>query len=211
MGKTKKAQSLPPQWVLDQMFSKDEMIQIMTTVSMHDPCVVLTENTRTLVGKLIAFFSSDDDPSPRPHETYTHAMWLYWDAIANAPRLASQDLTGLHSVPLKKYLSGDFRIKIWAFSFGNPQATGRWIHEQITLPWYKRLYDVLGIVGQLFELEWLQNPCRRFCSEWVMEGLKIMLGKNCPTVKRPSPIKLNVCLESEPGAQVIARYDKEIL
>jgi hypothetical protein len=39
------------------------------------------------------------------------------------------------------------------------------IHNDLSLPWHKTLYDVPGVVGELLGLNWMNLPGFDFCSE----------------------------------------------
>lgn len=122
---------------------------------------------------------------------YGHTMWLIEPNV-----LASQGKL-YRRVPLKKYLSGRHRLKFW-----QPDLVGtekleliETIVKALDQPWWKRMYDYVGIFGQLFRLKSIQLPFQNYCSERDSAYIR----KYIPKIPlRPSPPELNrACDEIE--------------
>ena len=139
------------------------------------PILVLSDEVRGPISFLIKAHTKGN---------YGHTMWLIEPGV-----LASQG--GLYRrVPLKKYLSGRHRLKFW-----QPDLTGEQkielietINKALKQPWWKRMYDYVGIFGQLFKLKSIQLPFQNYCSERDSAFIR----KYIPEIPlRPSPSELN--------------------
>lgn len=143
------------------------------------PLLVLSDEVRGPISFLIKVHSKGN---------YGHTMWLIEPNV-----LASQG--GLYKrVPLKKYLTGRHRLKFW-----KPDLTGvekteliKTINKALNQPWWKRMYDYVGIFGQLFRLKSIQLPFQNYCSERDSAYIR----KYIPKIPlRPSPPELNRACE----------------
>ena len=45
---------------------------------------------------------------------------------------------------------------------------------ELKKPWHKRMYDVVGVVGQLFGMRWMNVPSLNYCSERVVKLVKVI-------------------------------------
>lgn len=101
---------------------------------------------------------------------YNHVM-----NMMNPFSFLSQDPSGLHVVPLDKYLKRNIKLKFWKTKF--PKAIkDRILQEMINdsrLPWYKTMYDFLGILGQALSVKKLNNPFKMFCGERNAKYLRL--------------------------------------
>lgn len=143
------------------------------------PLLVLSDDVRGPISFLIKAHSKGN---------YGHTMWLIESQV-----LASQG--GLYKrIPLKKYLSGRYRLKFW-----KPNLTGnekieiiKTINKALNQPWWRRTYDYVGIFGQLFRLKSIQIPFQNYCSERDARYIR----KYIPEIPlRPSPSELNKACE----------------
>ena len=143
------------------------------------PILVLSDEIRGLISFGIKVHSKGN---------YNHTMWLIEPGV-----LASQG-TLYKRVPLKKYLSGRHRLKFW-----QPDLTGNekvelieTINKALNQPWWKRTYDYIGIIGQLFRLRSIQIPFQNYCSERDSNYIR----KYIPEIPlRPSPSQFNKACE----------------
>lgn len=77
------------------------------------------------------------------------------------------------------------------------------IKSDLDLPFYKTLYDVPGIVGELFGLDWFNLPGFDFCSE---RGKYIALVDKTYNLKHPDPTQLNLWTKKSGHFEVSGRY-----
>lgn len=135
---------------------------------------------------------------------YNHAMWM-----PRAGKVATQGWI-YHTRDIEDYLDGGYRLKFWT----NDSWTvihRSWllmaIRERLSEPWYRRLYDVLGVAGQLVRLKGINVPYLRYCSESAAE----ILGAVDPLVKaHPSPADLNRYFKRVTGWRVWGVYDPDL-
>ncbi len=130
---------------------------------------------------------------------YNHFMWLLKPGL-----LATQDVT-FRKIPIDAYLKKHalkFAYnKTW--QEGDRKILREAIEEGLAKPWYRRLYDPLAIVGQAFNIEWLQIPGIDICSDKA-KYLKLV-DKNYD-LKHPSPTNINNWMKTQPGYEVYGRY-----
>jgi hypothetical protein len=77
------------------------------------------------------------------------------------------------------------------------------IKNDLALPWYKTLYDVPGIVGELFGLDWFNLPGADFCSE---RGKYLALVDQQYNLVHPDPTELNLWTKNSGRFEVSGRY-----
>lgn len=122
-------------------------------------------------------------------------MKRYWsdDEIAILKKLYPQ------------YLAGNI-LKFWycpSWTEDQRNMLIQVIENILSLPWYKRRYDVLAIVGQLFGCEWIQVPWLDICSDG---GGYLKLVDSRYNLDHPDPADVNRWLESKPEYKVYGRY-----
>jgi len=90
--------------------------------------------------------------------------------------LDSQDMV-FHTVPLKNYMINSNRLKFWKINNLTEeewQILNKAVEADLALPWYKRFYNYLGIVGQFTRLTWISFPGLCFCSQRVAKYLRLL-------------------------------------
>lgn len=88
------------------------------------------------------------------------------------------------------------------------------IKYRLALPWYKRLYDVPGVIGEALHVDWLQVGWFDFCSEFIAIRLLALVDpafaewlKDNPS---PTPREVNLyCKRHNPPYKVYARYSPD--
>jgi hypothetical protein len=132
------------------------------------------------------------------HGNYNHFMWLIEPGV-----LATQNLL-YEKESVEKYFDNN-RLKFWYCQWSQEQRDKiiEAINYKLSLPWYRRRYDVLAIVGQLFNIESIQNPFVDICSD---AGSYIKLVDDRYDLKHPAPADVNRWLESKPEYHVYGRY-----
>ena len=129
---------------------------------------------------------------------YSHCM-----VMIHPGRVVTQGAT-YKEIPILKYMAGRYRLKFW-----QPELDGIDKRKMITAvekdlkqPFWKKWYDGLGVVGQLFRIRWLQSPWQCFCSERVAKYLRMFFI----VPKRPSPAELNRLFEERSGMKYYGHY-----
>ena len=157
------------------------------------PMVCLTNGYMSLFGFMICTATQ---------AFWSHAMWL----ISSA-EFASQWFW-FKSFPIDYY--NRHSIKLWY----NPDWTleertilQAAIWDRLKLPWWKTRYDVIGVIGEVIGVKWLNRKNLDFCSESIrMLSLvdleyRIWLDR----IKNPTPEQINVWLKQCPRYQVFGR------
>jgi len=155
------------------------------------PMIVFSDALRSWIGTAI-----------KVHEawSYNHVMWLVAPGV-----LASQDAV-FHRVPITDYLQGAHRLKFWhrpLWSLEDRERILKAIEDDLALPWYRRLYDPLAIVGQALNLDWLQLPGVSICSDRAGYLAQVDRSYN---LKHPDPADVNRWLDSRGIYEVYGRF-----
>jgi len=168
------------------LFTREDILSIPEYLL---PMPVLTDNLRS-------FFSWGI--KVHEHGCYSHFMWLTKPGI-----VASQGLLYTEE-PISAYFD-KYRLKLWY----NPKWTE--VHRQkikaaiqshLDRPWYRRIYDIPAIFGQLFWHE-LQTPGLDICSD---SGSYLAEVDESYDLRHPDPEQVNRWLESKPEYKVYGRY-----
>jgi hypothetical protein len=154
------------------------------------PMPVLSDNIRS-------FFSWGI--KAHEHGCYNHFMWMIHPGV-----LASQNFL-YQSQSVKDYTK-DCRLKLWYCKSWTPENRNtviKLIEDRLNLPWYKRLYDVPAILGQLTWKE-IQVPYLRICSDY---GEYIKSADPEYDLHHPDPENVNKWLEQRNDCyEVYGRY-----
>jgi len=155
------------------------------------PMPVLSDNLRS-------FFSW----GIKVHEKgcYNHFMWMIHPGV-----LASQNII------YQKQSVDDYvetcRLKLWhckAWTIKERQGITKEIKNTLNKPWYRRLYDVPAIFGQLVYCPWLQTPGLDICSD---KGKYLKMADTKYNLSHPDPEQVNHWLGMYPDQyEVYGRY-----
>lgn len=172
--------------------TENKIIDYPETIMASDlPLIVFSDSTSGLIEFIIKW---------RTKGSYNHVMWFI-----NPCEFISQGNT-YSKVPMKRYMKPNARLKFVALK-GVTQdgiyVIKKSIKEKLALPWHKKAYNWIGILGQAIGLKFLNFPGLEYCSQDVPQHLKIALAscpagfpaplngiiKNIP--KNPSPQQFN--------------------
>jgi len=154
------------------------------------PLLVLSDNVRSFISWGI-----------KAHESgmYNHLMLMI------EPQLfATQNLMFCQE-PVKNYLK-KHRLKFWHNPYWTNkerQALIRKVKKDLAQPWYKRIYDVVAIVGQAIHCESLQIPGIDICSD---KAAYLKVVDPLYNLKHPSPPDVNRWMQKQTRYQVYGRY-----
>lgn len=143
------------------------------------PLLVLSDNLRSFFGWAI---------KAHEHGCYNHLMWMVTPGFFH-----TQDVV-FRRVPATKYLDGSHRLKFWTNINWNAPAQPRLsllrckVRMDAQKKWWKRLYDPLAIVGQAFNMNWIQIPGIDICSD---KASYLKLVDREYDLKHPSPTDVN--------------------
>jgi len=87
------------------------------------------------------------------------------------------------------------------------------IKKRLALPWYKRFYDIPGVIGEAFNWDWLQVGWLDFCSEAIARMLKLVDPDFSDWLKSnpsPTPREFNLWTKAHnPPYEVYGRYSPD--
>ncbi len=157
------------------------------------PVVVLSDDRRGLIPWAI---------KAHTHGNYNHIMLMV------TPKFFFTQGILLSNVPVEKYMKDFSFLKFYKLLI--PQELKDIIIEQakadLKKPWWKRLYDGLGIFGQLLPGKWgriINIPGLNFCSEDTRNRL-YRVGFKYPV--RPNPAEMEALLSKDPNAQLLGYW-----
>lgn len=158
------------------------------------PLIVLADNLRSFIAWGIKKHTKGK---------YSHIMEMH-----RVGYFATQGCT-YKEVPVRLYMSGKHRLKFWKCKGLTPQAREEWLDmtaRELNASWWKRKYDVLGIIGQAIFLRFINNPWTKYCSERVATKIRKFFAILVP--KHPSPSDCNKALiDDSRTAEVYGYWD----
>ena len=155
------------------------------------PLFILSDNLRGFIPWIIKAHSSGQ---------YSHIM-----TMVRPGYFATQSWV-YKEVPVEAYMQPKYRLKFWQYknmSLEVKEKIYKAVMAKLNLPWYKRRYDPLGVIGQALHIPWLNNPFRDYCSEDVAKYVRLT-GLNVP--KHPSPSNINAFFKEQPEMEVYGYY-----
>lgn len=118
------------------------------------PCWVWSDHNSDVISSLIKI---------RTKANYSHVMIMIAPGVC-----ASQGFTTYSKVPIQNYMHSGNRLKFIGLNGVTPEGRKQIIasvERKLKSPWYRKIYDWLGIVGQITGATWIQTPFFDFCSE----------------------------------------------
>lgn len=119
------------------------------------PLMVFSDCTSGLVASIIKM---------RTDATYNHVMWAIRPSV-----FASQGNT-YSEVPFKGFMMRTNRlkfVKVNGLTSFHKKIILNSIRKKLALPWYKKLYDWFGIIGQAIGIKSINVTGLNYCSEDV--------------------------------------------
>ena len=103
------------------------------------------------------------------NSTVNHVMWLY-----SPDKFASQNNT-YALVDTAQYMREGNRLlffELIGFTPIQKRIILKSIERKLALPWYKKAYDYVGILGQALGIKWINISGLNYCSESVISDIK---------------------------------------
>jgi len=138
-------------------------------------------------------------------KAHTSGNWNHIMFMARQDFVVTQNNV-LKEIPIQKYMTSTQLLKFWRVKGVTPEQLAELIAEvdrRMKLPWWKRSYDYLGIVGQAVHLPWIQAPFAWFCSEVVVDFFKKYLS--FPWL-RPDPSDMDAWFKAHPETYELMGY-----
>jgi hypothetical protein len=158
------------------------------------PIITFSDHTSGLIEFFIKF---------RTKGSYNHVMWLTHPGI-----FVSQGNTYSEALA-SRYMKPGNRLK-FVYIVGLTDVQRNIILESINrklaLPWWKKIYDWIGIFGQAIGAPWFNTPGLNYCSEDVPLHIRSLLQYLQTDDPRYSAI-LN--LPRHPSPQILNEYMKQ--
>jgi hypothetical protein len=104
---------------------------------------------------------------------------------------ASQGFNGHKEVPVKKYMKPSIMLKFWQCENLSETAKKEFlkmVEKDLKAPWWRNMYDFLGIFGQLIRIRKINIPWARYCSERVVPYIRKIFSIATPEHPAPSDI-----------------------
>jgi len=130
-------------------------------------------------------------------------MWMH-----RAGRFASQG-NMFSEAPLKRYMKKNCRLKFWRIKDLTKKERDfllYHINSQLKDPWYKRMYDWVGVFGQAIGLKFINQPWQFYCSERMARDLKGIVSGLDP---KSSPEDLNEAFKKSDRMEVYGRWYRD--
>jgi len=127
------------------------------------PIFVSSDDLRALLGWGIRVHTNGN---------YSHSM-----VVHNVGYFASQGLSGYREIPIVYFMKPRYRLKFWQITDlskeeGNAIICA--IEDDLNAPWWRKMYDFVGIFGQAIRLRGLNNPMSYYCSERTAKYLRMI-------------------------------------
>jgi len=171
------------------------------------PLIVFSDHSSGLIQSIIKI---------RTKGYYNHVMWMHREGL-----FASQGNT-YSEVAVKRYMKKGNRLKF--ITIGGLTDTEKLlilasIKKKLALPWYRKIYDWFGILGQIIGFKKVSTPGLDYCSEDVPRHLRAVSGFVAQKDIRQfiaglphhgSPEDLNKYIKEHPEcATVYGRWDSD--
>ena len=147
------------------------------------PVIVLADNMRSFVPWIIRAHTEGN---------YSHIMELF------EPGVVATQQHMFKKAAIDYYMKPYYRLKFWKVTNLPDADRARWkamIAGDLADPWYKKIYDYLGVLTQYINIPSINSEMNKYCSERVGCHLKA-LGFNVKD--HPSPAELNVYFKEHP-------------
>lgn len=127
---------------------------------------------------------------------YCHA------AIIRKPGFVCSQNDMYKEVPLSNYLINSEGLKFWTINNLTPEEfnlINNAITADLAKPWWLRLYNYLGLVGQGLHLPWVSMPGEDICSQRVAEYDRLLPRLVGVVPEHPSPSDLDRIFTKNPN------------
>ena len=172
----------------------------MPTLTLVDPCSITNKDCPVFVQStdMRSFFGFGI--RARTKSNWNHSM-----IMRIAGKLATQSNI-YKEIDIQRYMKPGCMMKFWICKDITPFEKNTIvlrINIELCMPWYKKLYDFPGVVGQLFGLRWFNIPFLNYCSERVSTKLSVII----PDIpKHPTPEDIDTIFKNSPRMEVLGYY-----
>ena len=171
------------------MADEKKFVDPLTFNDNDTPIIILCDDLRGFTGWAIKSHTKGN---------YNHACIIH-----RPGRIVSQGFTSFKAHDISVYLTPGMMLKFWRIkdlTMLEKVSIRSAISSRLALPWWRRTYDFLGVVGgQLTGMKWIQSPFQAFCSEQVMDDyISVIPRAKAVEIYKPSPSELNAAFTNHP-------------
>lgn len=134
---------------------------------------------------------------------YCHAM------LMRKPGWVCTQNDTYKEVPLKNYLINSEGLKFWRINNLTPGeylAINNAISDDLQKPWWHRMYNYLGLVGQALHIPGISMPGQDICSQRDAEYLRLIPRLAAVIPEHPSPADLDTIFRANPQLMTCIGY-----
>ena len=152
------------------------------------PIIVLSDDRRGFFGWAIREHTSGN---------WNHSFIMHRPGI-----IATQGFHLFKKLPIDAYLKSSQMLKFWRIknlSILEKTVIITAIEKRLALPWWRRGYDWVGIIGQALRLNFIQNPLQTFCSEQArIDYVSRIPRADKFVIRQPSPSAIDFLFKLHP-------------
>lgn len=134
---------------------------------------------------------------------YSHVMIMHRKGF-----FATQGMLGYKEVSVEKYMKPAIMLKFWqstTISDKERKEFSEAVKKELkNLPWYRRIYDFVGIFGQMIRIQSINIPWLDYCTERVIPYIHDFFKINTPL--HPTPSEVNEIFKKYIVAMKILGY-----
>lgn len=108
----------------------------------------------------------------RTKSNFNHSM------IMRVPAKVVTQAWTYAEIDIKAYMTKGNLMKFWRcvdITEEEKKKINDIIKYDLSQPWYRKLYDVPGVIGHLFGMRWFNVPMLNYCSERVEKMVRVII------------------------------------
>lgn len=165
-----------------------------TTFKDGDLTFILCNDAQGMLGWFIKWYTKGN---------YCHAM------IMRRPGFVCTQNDTYKELPLKNYLINSEGLKFWRINNLTPaefNLINVAITKDLSAPWWRRMYNYLGLVGQALHVPGISMPGQDICSQRDAEYLRLLPRLASIIPEHPSPADLDSIFRAYPKLMTCIGY-----
>ena len=140
------------------------------------------------------------DPIAAFTKVHTAGNYSHTVIMVEPGKIVSQDFV-LRKRNVEAYRTSDYVlkfIKIKRLSKKVKKEIFKAVEDDLNKPWYKRLYDIVGFIGQAIKIPKLNTPWLNYCSENTAKYMRLDSRVKKVLKKQVSPSDINRVVNANP-------------
>ena len=158
------------------------------------PVIVLCDDLRGFLGWIIKAHTSGN---------YCHAM------IMRQPGQTVTQNNVLKEIPILGYMKPAEMLKFWRIknlTADEAKIIFDAIAKDLAKPWWKRMYDLVGLIGQAVWMPFIQTPGLNYCSENVAKYMRMIPRFKAWLPAEVNPSKMDAVFKSHSEDMELVGY-----